>query len=285
MTTIEFLQLYHIKPNADTPAISTCLESLVGNTHIFNNQDFSRDLALIELPNGVIGGLFRKVRPDDGIEYGQAGGQSKPLELADDEGIFESNHFAYFPQYNIIAYIRNRHANTHTQLRECLKSLLGKRIGMTPMLQKSSIEALLFKKNVVEISCSMPVSSLFVYDGNMWSNQALSALSQSGANTVDFTVKIDRRKQNGWLSNTMENINNMMGLGANKLTAKVKDLDGNEVSPIDFLANKILYIDQNFSYTKDKKDSQAIFQKIIDAYLDKLDEIEEVHRTCYMATY
>lgn len=285
MTTIEFFQIYHLKPNADTPTIYECLKSLIGKTHIYDNRDFCRDLSLTELPDGVIGGVFRKVRPDDGIEYGQAGEQGKSLELEDDEGIFECNHFVYFPQYDTIAYIRNKHANTHAQLRECLKSILGRRIGMVQLLQKSSIEALLFKKNVVEISCSMPVSPLCTYDGNTWSNKALSALSQSGADKVDFTVKIDRRKQNGCLANALENITNLAIFGVNKLTAKIEDLDGNEVSIIDLLANKIIHKDQNFTYTKDKRDNQVIFQKILDAYLDKLDEIEEVQRAYQMANY
>lgn len=286
MTTIEFFHIYHIKPETDTPTIYEDLKSLVGKTHVYDNRDFCRDLSLITLQNGAIGGIFRKVRPDDGIEYGQAGEQGKSLDLADDEGIFESNHFAYFPQYNTIAYIRNRHANTHTQLRECLNNLLRQRIGMVHLLQKSSIEALLFKKNVLEISCTMPVSPLCMYDGNTWSDKALSALSQSGADTVDFTVKIDRRKQNSWqLSNALENITNIASLGARDLTIKTKDLDGDETSIIDLLANKILYIDQNFTYTKDKKDNQAIFQKILDAYSEKLDEIKEVQRTYQLATY
>lgn len=285
-TTIDFFQIYHNKPKANTPKIQECLTSLIGETHIYNGEDFCRDLSLVQLTNGAIGGIFRKVRPDDGIEYGQAGEQGKPLDLADDEGIFESNHFVYFPQYDTIAYIRNRHANTHTQLRECLKTLLNQHIGMVQLLQKSSIEALLFKKNVVEISCTMPVSPLCVYDSNTWSEKALSALSQSGADTIDFTVKIDRRKHHkGVLCHTLENLTNMAGLGAKKLTAKIKDEDGNELPIINFLANKILYIDQNFAYTKDKKDDKVIFQKILDAYLDKLDEIEEVHRAYQVARH
>ena len=81
----------------------------------------------------------------------------------------------------------------------------------------------------------------------MWSNQALHALSKSGADKVDLTIKIDRRRQNGWLQNSIANISNIIGLGATKLTAKTESPDGNEMTPIDFLANKILYIDRNFS--------------------------------------
>lgn len=284
-TTIEFFKLYHIKPSTDTPTINECLKSLIGETYVYNDTNFCRDLSLTKLPNGAIGGIFRKVRPDNGIEYGQAGSQGKSLDLADNEGIFESNHFIYFPQYDTVAYIRNKHANTYAQLRDCLKFLLNRRIGVMQMLQKSSIEALLFKKNVVEISCSMPVSPMFAYGDDMWSDQTLSALSKSGADMVEFTVKIDRRKQNGWLSNTLENITNMAGLGARKLNAKIEGLDGNEISPIDFLANKILYMDHNFTYTKDKKDTPVIFQKITDAYLSRLDEIEEAQRAYQMVNY
>lgn len=285
-TTIEFYKIYHVSPELDTPAIQECLKSLFGQTNIYNDGDLPRDIYNLSiLPHECIGGVFRKVRPDDTIEYGQIGSDGTPLSLSDDEGIFETNHFVYFPKYDIIGYVRNKHANHYSQLRACLTSLIGKRIGMVQMLQKSSIEALLHNKNVLEISCSVPVSPLFSYDGNMWSNQALHALSKSGADKVDLTIKIDRRRQNGWLQNSIANISNIIGLGATKLTAKTESPDGDEMTPIDFLANKILYIDRNFSYTKQKIDHTSMYQKIIDAYVEKLDEIEQAQRAYQMVTH
>lgn len=285
-TTIEFYKVYHVNSRSNAPSMQDCMNSLTGKTHIYNNGDFPRDLYnLLELSHGCIGGVLRKVRPDNTIEYGQVGNDSKPLELEDDEGIFETNHFVYFPEYDIIGYIKNNHANHYSHLRACLTHILGRRIGMVQMLQRSSIEALLFNKNVVEITCSLPVSPLIAYDNDMWSNQALSALSQSGADKVDLTIKIDRRKKQGWITNSLANISNIIGLGATKLQAKTEDLDGNEMSPIDFLANKIVYIDKSFSYTKSKLDSHILYEKIINAYLEKLDEIEEAQRAYQMATY
>lgn len=285
-TTVEFYKLYHVNPDDNAPKIQDCVKSLIGKTHIYNNGDLPRDLYnLLELSHGYIGGVFRKVRPDDTIEYGQVGNDGKPLELAENEGIFETNHFVYFPQYDVIGYIRNNHANHYSHLRACLTYLLGRRIGMVQMLQRSSIEALLFNKNVVEITCSLPVSPLIAYGNDMWSNEVLSALSRSGADSVDLTVKIDRRKKQGWITNSLTNISNIMGLGATKLKAKTEDLDGNEISPIDFLANKILYIDENFSYTKEKLDSHIPYEKIINGYVEKLDEIEQAQRAYQMVAY
>ena len=285
-TTIEFYKIYHISPKSDTPTIQECLKSLIGQVNIYNNGDLPRDIYNLSiLSHERIGGVFRKVRPDDTIEYGQIGSDGKPLLLSDDEGIFETNHFVYFPEYDIIGYVRNKHANHYSQLRACLTHLTGKRIGMVQMLQKSSIEALLHNKNVLEISCSIPVSPLFSYDGNMWSNQAINALSKSGADKVDLTIKVDRRRQNRWLQNSITNISNIVGLGATKLTAKIESQDGDEVTPIDFLANKILYIDHDFSYTKQKNDHANMYQKIIDAYVEKLDEIEQARRAYQMVTY
>lgn len=285
-TIIEFYKLYVIHANQNTPTIQDYMKSLVGKTHIYQRGDFPRDLYnLSALSHGYIGGVLRKVRHENKIEYGQIGNDGIPLDLADNEGIFETNHFVYFPQYDIIGYIRNKHGNHYSHLRECLTHFLGQRIEMVQMLQSSSIENLLIKKKVVEISCSIPISPLIAYDGDMWSNQVLSALSQSGGDKVDLTIKINRRKQYGRIVESIANVANIVGLGATKLQAKVEDTNGNTISLIDFLANKILYTDHNFAYTKDKLPHQTIYEKIITAYLDKLDEIEQAQRTYQMVAY
>lgn len=283
--TIEFYKIYCKDSNLGSQTLCNAIKSLIGKSHIYNSTDCCRDLHHLQsLPNGQIAGVFRKLRSDDGIEYGQAGTDGQPLDLAEDEWIFETNHFVYFPQYDIVGYVRNKHANHYTHFRACLTYLLGMRIGMVQLLEHSSVSALLRNKNVFELSYAMPISPLFAYgDGNLWSSKAIQALSESGCDKIDLTIKVDRRKKNGWLSDTLANISNIIGLGATKLTAKTETLEGEELSPIDFLATKILYIDKNFSYTTGEFEHTDIYNKIIHAYLEKLDEIEAVQRAYNMA--
>ncbi|WP_323842918.1 hypothetical protein [Moraxella sp. Pampa] len=89
--------------------------------------------------------------------------------------------------------------------------------------------------------------------------------------------------KNGWLLDILSNVTNIMGLGATKLEVKAETLEGEELSPIDLLATKILYIDNNFSYTKGKCDHNDVYHKIAHAYIEKLDEIEKVQRAYQMA--
>lgn len=130
----------------------------------------------------------------------------------------------------------------------------------------------------------MPISPLFAYDdGDLWSNKAIKALSESGGDNIDLTVKIDRRKRHGWLLDILSNVTNIMGLGATKLEVKAETLEGEELSPINLLATKILYTDDNFSYTKNKYEHTDVYKKILHAYIEKLDEIEKVQRAYQMA--
>lgn len=284
--TIEFYKIYYKKNDSSLQPLHAAISSLVGNSHIYDSKDYIRDLHYLQnLPNGLVAGVFRKLRPDNGIKCGQAGTDGRPLGLADNEGLFETNHFVYFPQYDIIGYVRNKNANHYAQFRDCLSSLLGSRIGMMQLLENSSISALLKGKNVYELSCAMPISPLVAYnDSNLWSSKTIKALSESGCDIIDFTIKVDRRKKNGWLADTLENVSHIMGYGATKLKAKAETLEGEELSIIDFITTKILYIDENFSYTTDEFEHADIYKKIVHAYLEKLDEIEKVQRAYNMVT-
>ncbi|WP_432481637.1 hypothetical protein [Moraxella sp. ZY200743] len=285
MATIEFYKIYYTDVDGGTPKLCDAMNSLVGQSHIYPAKDYCRDVHhLTSFSSGRVAGVFRKLRPDDGIEYGEAGSDGKPLDLADNEAIFEVNHFMYFPQYDIIGYVRNKQASHYTHFRNCLTYLLGRKIGMIQLLEQSSIAALLNNKNVFELSYAMPISPLFAYDdGDLWSSKAIKALSESGGDQIDLTVKINRRKKHGWLLDILSNVTNIMGLGATKLEVKAETLEGEELSPINLLATKILYIDDNFSYTKNKYEHADVYKKILHAYIEKLDEIEKVQRAYQMA--
>lgn len=284
--TIEFYKIYYINNNTGSQTLFNAINSLVGKSHIYDSKDYVRDLHHLQtLPNGRVAGVFRKLRPDNGIKCGEAGTDGRSLGLAANEGLFETNHFIYFSKYDIIGYVRNKNANHYAQFRDCLSSLIEKRIGMVQLLDHSSISALLRDKNVYELSCAIPISPLFAYsDSNLWSSKTIKALSESGCNNIDFTIKVDRRKKNGWLSDALENVSNIMGYGATKLKAKVETLEGEELSIIDFITTKILYIDENFSYTTGEFEHTDIYEKITRAYLEKLDEIETVQGAYNMVT-
>lgn len=77
-TTIEFYK-YHVNSDDNAQKIHDCIKPLIGKTHIYSNGDLPRDLYnLSELSHGYIGGVLRKVRPDNTIEYGQVGKDGKP---------------------------------------------------------------------------------------------------------------------------------------------------------------------------------------------------------------
>lgn len=262
---IEFYKTYYVDHDPGVPRLCDAISSLVGESHIYNSTDYCRDLHyLTSLNSDQVAGVFRKLRPDDGIEYGEAGNDGQPLGLADNEGIFKTNHFVYFVKYDIVGYVRNKSANHYSKFRNCLTHVLGRRIDMVQLLSNASISEFLDNKKVFELSYQMPVSPLISYDdSNLWSDQALKALSKSGCDKIDLTIKVERRKNNGWLQETLENISNIIGLGATKAEVKAENLDGEELSVIDFIATKIIYRDSSFSYTKDKLKHEDIYNKIV----------------------
>ncbi len=282
-TTVEFYQVnFFEEPEADdhgnTITVSDCFKTLLTGNHSFQDS-YDRDLYKFQsIDEKYICGVFRKVRTGEPIKVGKACTDGWDVNMADDEGKFETNHLVYIPDKRIVAYIRNHHGNHYKRLEDCLSKAFGIKVELSPLLKKGTIEALLSNKSVMKLKANIPVRHDLVpeYDDN-WSNAVIQASRGSGAETVKIETNISLRTTvPGSINNPLEAVRNFLGVGATSTKVQVTNTDG-KPEWIDLIEDKIKYTFEDYKYSKETLPDKSVYEKIITAYLDKLDEINEAY--------
>lgn len=277
--TIEFYKVSFRGDTEDLPDVTEKFTSLIGQSINFQ-QEYDRDIydaRLIE--DECVAGVFRKIRTDEQIQIGAPSEEGEYIDFEAGQGKFENNPFVYFPQYEVLGYVANPHANHYGRFGKCLTEDFDIPVVLLPLVSRSTIEQLLSHRNVVKLKCSIPVPRELTIQGDNWGNRALQSLSESGADVVDFEVKVNlRHRQHGIIDNAFSVINSAFDMGATKLKATIENIDG-KVEPIDLIQNKIVAKDPNFNMHRERLHLTDIYPKIIEGYLSKLDEIEQIFGT------
>lgn len=277
-TTFEF---YKVSFDKEEPSINKSIEdyfSTLINKSIGFKGDFDRDIYdFKKVQNKYYGGIFRKIRTDEIIETGKVGTPGKQVPYTKGEGKLETNHLVYFPEFDVICYVRNIHANHFKRLEKCLSEAFNRRILLSPLITQGALNSLLNNKHVVKIDVSVPINaSQLSNNGQLWSDEAMSAAAKSGSDVLKLQANIDlRSNKGGKIKEAYSNIKNLLSNNATRAVVHLEDIDGN-ISPIDLISDKIVFKDESFAYTKDANISSYIYDKIVDAYLGKLDEITKV---------
>lgn len=282
-TTVEFYQVnFFEEPESDDQGnaitITDCFNKLLTGNHRFQDS-YDRDLYKFqELDEKYVCGVFRKVRTGEPIKVGKACTDGWDVAMAEDEGKFETNHLVYIPNKRIVAYIRNHHGNHYKRLEQCLTQAFGIRIELSPLLKKGTIEALLSNKSVTKLKANIPVRHDLVPEyADNWSNDVMQASSRSGAETVKIETNISLRTTiPGSIDSPIEAIRNFLSFGATSAKVEVLDIDGRK-DLIDLIEDKIKYVFTDYKYSKETLPDTSIYEKIITAYLDRLDAINEAY--------
>lgn len=277
-TTVEFYKVTFKKEDPQNPkTLEKYFSSLVSKSFGFKDQ-YDRDFYNFNLvQTKYYGGVFRKIRTDEIIETGKVGAAGKKLSYTKGEGKLETNHLVFFPKYSVLGYIRNVHANHYKRLESCLSEAFGRDVVVSPLINAGSLNQVLQNRTVVNIDFSVPISSAqATNNGQLWSDEAMKAVGNSGGDVLKMQIGLDLRKsERGMISKAAENIRNLLSHNPTRAVVKTQDIDG-KYDLIDLIADKIVYKDETYSYTKDALQPSNIYDKIVTAYLGKLDEIEQV---------
>lgn len=282
-TTVEFYQVtFFEEPEPDdkgkTITISDCFKRLLIGNHSFQDS-YDRDLYKFQLiEEKYICGVFRKVRTGEPIKVGKACTDGWDVAMADDEGKFETNHLVYIPNKCIVAYIRNHHGNHYKRLENCLNQAFGVKVELSPLLTKGSLETLLSNKSVTKLQANIPVRHDLIPEyADNWSNEVMQSMSKSGAETVRIETNISlNTKTPGSINNPLKAIRNFLSFGATSAKVQIINMDG-EQDWIDLIADKIEYTFKDYKYSKETLPDKSIYERIIKAYLDRLDEINDAY--------
>ena len=277
-TTVEFYKVTFKKEEPQNPkTLKDYFASIVSKSFGFKDQ-YDRDFYDFNLIQAkYYGGVFRKIRTDEIIETGKVGAAAKKLSYTKGEGKLETNHLVFFPKHSVIGYIRNVHANHYKRLESCLSEAFSRDVIVSPLITIGSLNQILQNRTVVTIDFSVPISSAqATNNGQLWSDKAMKAVNDSGGDVLKMQIGLDLRKsEHGMISKAAENIGNLLSFNPTRAVVKTQDMDG-KYDLIDLIADKIVYKDETYSYTKEALQPSAIYDKVVTAYLGKLDEIEQV---------
>lgn len=148
---------------------------------------------LRQFDDGVIAGVFAKIRKDQLPHAGRTGQQERELDLEADEGLVEKNHFLAYRDRDLLVMQANRHAGTAIALGHYLGSFAGHSVAFDPVLQPDAMEKLMrgdLHPVRVEAGFARPTNPE-LYPEDNWSEQFMNLLSGAGGSYVKLTINSD----------------------------------------------------------------------------------------------
>lgn len=193
---IEFYEVA-IKATAEHANAFAALQSLAARTDALCVEwgGITRELWKPSLQGVSIRGALRKFRMSDLPEIGSVGGNSRELELEEDQGLVEKNFFTLYRQQSLLAWHTNGHANTVGQFARVLAELLGTEVHANPLIQSDALRRLLrggVEVRNMEISIPRPRDPSY-YPENEFNKGILSALSASEGDRILVKITTDAR--------------------------------------------------------------------------------------------
>lgn len=238
------------------------------------------ELRNVKRQGGFVRGALAKFRLDDLPHAGRVGGAERELDLADDEGLLEKNHFLFDERRKVLAFQRNGNASRVGQLGKYLTELFGETIEFDPVVQKDALARLMkgdLEARVMELSFARPTNA-DVFPENDFNEDILKVLGKSGAARAQIRLSSDKRA----VDDTWHHLNSVVKDFARDITrsglattARVTvDDDGIEY-PIDLIADRVVSI-QNVKFNGRypvEKDMYRALNDGLDEQRDVLDEI------------
>ncbi|MEZ5622746.1 MAG: DUF6731 family protein [Burkholderiaceae bacterium] len=154
-----------------------------------------RDLRLTQ--NGqVLLGVLAVLR-DDAPNIREANGGERRIELGDDEGVIEKNHFLFRCSRSLLIWQVNGRASHISRMERFVTGLTGARFTVTfdDVLDRNAIARLhdgVVRRLKVRLAAPQNAQA---YDADDWSDDVLRVLQGAGATTISVEVGIRRRGQ------------------------------------------------------------------------------------------
>lgn len=225
-----FLEQYAATPNGTGP--------------VHPDGRFSYELRDLSVKGGVVQGVFAKFRTDQIPHIGEAGGSEREIEIAENEGLLEKNHFIYRPLDRLLVFEQNGHGSRPARLGRYVTEQAGEVLTFDPVLQTDAVERLMrgeAEMRSMRVSFARPTNpDLFPED--QWARNLMEQMAVAGGSSVALSITSDSRsddEEKSKLSARMkESVKALMRSGyARTVRVKVEE-DGIE-HPIDLMADRI----------------------------------------------
>lgn len=149
---------------------------------------------LNELAGGhALKGVFAKFRHTDIPHIGSEEGGERDIEMHDDEGLLEKNHFLFYKRWQLLVWQRNGHAGKPDRFAEYLTNFSSETISVNPAYEPNAMSRLLKGENQireVDVRLARPTNSeLYRSNNSTPDDDLIGLLADSGAMKVRMGLK------------------------------------------------------------------------------------------------
>lgn len=261
---------------------NTLYRILEGNSPIWDDIDAKFEVKNVIQQGEFIHGAFCKYRLDNIPHAGAPNNTERELELANDEGLIEKNHFAFRPCDDLLIFQRNGNASKANKVAKFFTETGTETISFDPLLKGDCVARLMrgeLTPTSLEVSFARPTNR-DLYPEDQWTRQLMDVLNSAGGARTKLHITSDARSNDQDRKTLQNRIKNAAAAfsreeGTNVLRLNLLNEDDGGTYPIDLIADRIFTPKQVTMEGRYPIES-SIQTAIRGAFDDKQDEIYDV---------
>lgn len=198
---VDFFKAYSI--DDDTPRqLMRFLQNVIaaGRSPEYKHGIYPLELRDLGETRRAIHGVVGKFRNRQLPHAAAPGEAERELDLADDEGLLEKNHFVYIKQGGYLIYQRNHYGVGASALSGLVTEALGETVIFVPLIEPDAMRRLIqdgaLRTRKFEVSVAKPGEALLqdmADNGRNWDGALMRALRDTGASKIDVCLSADGR--------------------------------------------------------------------------------------------
>ena len=216
-----------------------------GGIPVYQSGSLSYDIRdLMVTPKGAFG-VFAKYRTSDIPHIGVPGGGEREVEINDDEGLIEKNHFLYYRKRQLLIWQLNRHGSTERRFAEYLCDCNAETVAFHPVYQPDAVRRLMRNEVVpraLTVSMARPTNPELFRDNEL-TRGLVSILSQAEGTRLQIRITSDLRSTDAADRRLSDRVKAAMReLAAERTVVSVAKMDVEEdgiTHPLDLLHDRI----------------------------------------------
>lgn len=186
-------------------------------------------------------GVFAKIRTTDIPHIGGTDGEEREIDLEDDEGVLEKNHFLYFQQHELLVFQSNGNGSTVEAFGRYFSDIVNHTTVFNAVLKADAMRRMMradLEPRIIELSVARPTNP-DLYPNNDWSSELFGLMA--GINGFKAHIKISAEgtgQARGKLTELVKRAAAAMVNNGNASIARIK-MAGIE-QPIDLIADRVI---------------------------------------------
>lgn len=227
--------------------VSHVLKELAGKKRcpVFARGDLYeiRDLRMFK-DGASFSGVFARLRTTEIPHIGTPAGAEREIDLAEEEGLLEKNHFLYSRKNELLTYQSNRNGCSVGKLGEYITDILGTTTIFAPVLHPEALRRIVRQDlpvTALEVSFARPTNT-DLYPKDNWSKELLELMDSAEAARIFVRLSANNLGRNVRKRYLPKRLKKAMQELVDKVPVRVAKMtveEDGETHPIDLIADRI----------------------------------------------